>query len=197
MGGRPKLFQGKKWKCMFLKNGQFNGHLIFDKKTFFSEKKNFFTPKNTRTLVFWKKKHFPFFETKCFFGNVFSKKLKKEFDKFFIFRKVLEKTFPKKTFVFKKRKMFFFRKNKVLIYSSEKTFFSSKMKCLLNCQKRTLSILLLNKHWSANSHVIYLHHVLLFFPSAFKILFMEFINKRLKLFCNKIIKTAQIQPIYK
>ena len=82
-------------------NGQFSGHLIFNKKTFFSEKKNLFTP-ITKNFVFLKKN--------VFFGNVFSKKLKKIFDKFFVGRKVLEilkKKFSKKHF---QKKHFFFQK---------------------------------------------------------------------------------------
>ena len=97
-----------------------------------------------------------------FFGNVFSKKLKKNFDKRFVGRKVLEilkkkfskKHFQKKDFFSKKWTLFFFKKNKVLVYRGKKIFFSekkvflSKIKCPLNClvQKRTLSPLPWNKH---------------------------------------------------
>ena len=94
-----------------------SGHLIFDKKTFFSEK-FFFYPNKIRTLFFWKKKHF-FFFLKMFFGKNFWQ----IFDKFFVGAKVLKilknnfsrKHFQqKKIFFSKKGKCFFFKKTKVL-----------------------------------------------------------------------------------
>ena len=62
-----------KVKVSVFENEQFSGHLIFDKKTFFSEKKCFFPPIN-KNFVFLKKKHVPFFEKKCFFLEMFVRK---------------------------------------------------------------------------------------------------------------------------
>ena len=92
-------------KVSVFENGQFSRHLIFDKKTFFSEKKHFCTPINKNFGFLKKKKMFLFLKK-----NVFSKNLKKIFDKFFVGRKVLE----------------ILKKNKVLVYRSEK-FFCKKL----------------------------------------------------------------------
>ena len=59
-----------KLKVSVFENEQFSGHLIFDKKTFFSEKNCFFTSIN-KNFVFLKKKNVPFFEKKCFFWKCF------------------------------------------------------------------------------------------------------------------------------
>ena len=76
-----------------------------------------------------------FLKKNLFFGNVFPKKLKKIFEKFFVSGKVLEilkknfskKRFPKKHFFSKKGTCFFFQKNKVLVYRNKKNiFFSDK-----------------------------------------------------------------------
>ena len=55
-----------KLKLSVFENGQFGGHLIFDKKTFFLEQKLFFTP-IVKNFVFLKKIQCSFFEKKCFF----------------------------------------------------------------------------------------------------------------------------------
>jgi len=70
--GHRCLFQGKVESVRFWTK-QFSGHLIFDKKTFFSEKNCFFISIN-KNFVFLKKKTMFFFFLK---KNVFSKKLKK------------------------------------------------------------------------------------------------------------------------
>ena len=58
-----------KLKVSVFENGQFSGHLIFDKKTFFSEKNCFFTSIN-KNFVFLKKNNVHFFEKKCFFKKI-------------------------------------------------------------------------------------------------------------------------------
>ena len=76
-----------------------------------------------------------------FFGNIFSKKLKKNFDKFVMGGKVLEifkimfskKHFQKKQFFQKKRN--FFLKNKVLVYQGKKFFFPTKKHFFLKTEK--------------------------------------------------------------
>jgi hypothetical protein len=69
-----------------------------------------------------------------FFGNIFSKKLKKFIDKFFVRRKVLEilkKTFSKKyfqknIFFFKEKHCFFFKKTKFFFIGLKIHFFFEK-----------------------------------------------------------------------
>ena len=133
-GGSPdtNAYLRTKMKVSVFENGQFSGHLIFDKKTFFRRKK-FFTQIN-KNFVFLKKNNVHLFEKKpffwkCFFENFFfrisktflpTKLLSKFFFNFF------EKTFPKKRFFFKKMNIVFFQKNKVLVYRGKKIFFSEK-----------------------------------------------------------------------
>ena len=66
-----------KLKVSVFENGQFSGHLIFDKKTFFSEKNCFFTSIN-KNFVFLKKKQCCFFFfLNVFFWKYFFEKIKK------------------------------------------------------------------------------------------------------------------------
>ena len=117
-GGNPNTntYLMAKLKVSVFENGQFSGHLIFEKKNFFFRRKQFFYP-NKQELWFKEKKYiFLFLKKNVFFGNVFSKKLKKIFDKFLVGRKVLEileKKFSKKHF---QKNIFFFQKNKVFVY---------------------------------------------------------------------------------
>ena len=70
----------------------------------------FFYPDKQELCFFEKKIMFIFLKKNLFFGNVFAKKLKKNFDKFFVGRKVLEilkKKFSKKHF---QKKDFFSKK---------------------------------------------------------------------------------------
>ena len=134
-GGSPdtNAYLRAKLKLSVFENGQFRGHLIFDKKTFFSEKKIFFTPIN-KNFVFLKKNNVHFFEKKsffwkCFFENCFFQNFQnfsahKKFVK--IFFNFFAKTFPKKRFFFKKINIVFFQKNKVLVYRGKKISFSEK-----------------------------------------------------------------------
>ena len=105
-------------------NGQFSGHLIFDKKYFYySDEQEFY---------FKKKKSF-FFLLEMFFRKIFFQNFKKcsahnKYECFFF--NFFEKTFPKKTIFFqiKKKEKYFFskKKTKVLVYRSKKSFFSEK-----------------------------------------------------------------------
>ena len=141
-GGSPdtNAYLRAKLKVSVFENGQFSGHLIFAKKLFF-RRKNFFYP-DKQELCFFEKKQCSFFLKKnLFFGNVFAKNWKKNFDKFFVGRKVLEilkkhifekNISKKKIFFSKKWTLFFFQKKKVLVYRGKK-FFSPKKKFF--CQK--------------------------------------------------------------
>ena len=72
-GGYTNAYLRSKFKVLVFENGQFSGRLIFDKKTFFSETKLFFTPINKNFVFFEKKNMLLFLKKKVFFGNVFSK----------------------------------------------------------------------------------------------------------------------------
>ena len=102
-------------------NGQFRGHLMFYKKTFWGKKTSLWPDK--QALCFFEKKCFG---GKCFFEEFFFKisrtvPPKKSLSKFFW--NFFEKKFPQKTFKKKKKKNVFFQKNKVLVYWCQKIFF--------------------------------------------------------------------------
>ena len=136
--GHQCLFTGKVESIRFFENGQFSRHLIFDKKKF-CRRKNFIYPHTQELCFFEKKKHFPFFEKKCFFWNISSKKFLTNFlwaEKFWKFwKKIFETTliFQKKHFFSKKGTCFFFKKNKVLVYRDKKKIFLPKKNVF--CQK--------------------------------------------------------------
>ena len=103
MGGKSpdtNAYLKAKLKVSVFENGQFSGHLIFAKKTFFSEKKIFYPDK--QELCFFEKNNVHFFEKKSFFWKCLCEKI--------------EKTFPKKRFKKKKINIVVFQKNKVLVY---------------------------------------------------------------------------------
>ena len=139
-GGSPdtNAYLRAKLKVSVFENGQFSGHLIFDKKTFFSEKKFFYPDK--QELWFFEKKQCSFFWKKIFFLEMFFRKNFKKIltnflwaEKFWKFwKQIFEKTFLKKRFFFKKMNIVFFQKNKVLVYRG-KNIFSPKKKFF--CQK--------------------------------------------------------------
>ena len=76
VGRDTNAYLRENFKVSVFENGQFRGHLIFDKKTVFF-----------RNFVFLKNKYFPFFEKMCFFWKCFFKKIKNHFDKFFVVEK--------------------------------------------------------------------------------------------------------------
>jgi len=111
-----------KLKVSVFENGQFSRNLIFDKKTFFSEKNCFFYLDKQELCFFEKKTMLFFFFFKCFFLEIFfQKKFKKFIEKFFVRRKVLEilkKTFSKKFF----QKNIFFLKRNIIFFSKKQSF---------------------------------------------------------------------------
>ena len=149
-GGSPdtNAYLRAKLKVSVFENGQ---TLNFWQKNFFFGETNFFTPINKK-FVFLKKKHFPFFEKKCFFWKCFFDNFFfQNFQNFSAYKKFVknffEKTFPKKTFFFKKTNFLFIGVKKFV--SPKKKFFCQKLS--VRFQKRTLSTLLLNKHWCPDS----------------------------------------------
>ena len=102
-------------------NGQFSGHLIFNKKTFFSEKKFVFTPIN---------KNFVLFEKKCFFEQII-KKILTNFLWAEKFWKYWKENFRKNIFFQKKEHVFFSNKTKFLFIRVKTNFFSEKKVFLL------------------------------------------------------------------
>ena len=102
------IFKRAKLKVSVFENGQFTGHLIIDKKTFFSEKKIFYP--NKQELCFFEKKAFFFFWKKIFFLKMFFQNFQN-----FSTHKKLSQNF-----------LNFFKKTKFIFIEGKKIFFSEK-----------------------------------------------------------------------
>ena len=103
------------------------GHLIFYKKKFWGRRKNFFDSHKPALCFFEKTNSFLFFEKKCFWGNLFSKKIKnfkKNLTNFLWAEKLWK--FWKKTFFFKTKKMFVYLSQK-FFFLPPKNFFGKKL----------------------------------------------------------------------